>query len=226
MDNRKDMISVLRRVISYFRAMEEETKPEERDELWNRIRTDIRAKETRRRNIRLWSPLIAAASLIGCVWLGYSLYESNRCGIQEIAMQLMENSTAHTEIQLITQPGESILVEDRSTVTYSADGKIHLNEKQVANHKKPEATSTDETGNTNQPETEKQYDQIIVPKGKFSRLVLADGSTLYLNSDTKVVYPKQFDKDKREIFVDGEIYIDVRKNEKVPFFVRTADFDV
>lgn len=65
-----------------------------------------------------------------------------------------------------------------------------------------------------------------MPKGRFGRLILADGSELYINSGTKVVYPKRFEKNRREIFVDGEIYIDVKRNEKAPFIVKTTRFDV
>lgn len=65
-----------------------------------------------------------------------------------------------------------------------------------------------------------------MPKGRFGRLILTDGSELYINSGTKVVYPKRFEKNRREIFVDGEIYIDVKRDEKAPFIVKTTRFDV
>ena len=101
-------------------------------------------------------------------------------------------------------------MKDGGTVTYTQDGNIHVNESKV-----------EEKEAHNNP-----YDQIIVPKGRFGRLILADGSELYINSGTKVVYPKRFEKNRREIFVDGEIYIDVKRDEKAPFIVKTAKFDV
>ena len=210
MNNQNDFIRVARRVISYFHALEEKSGQKEQEELWTRIQTDIEARDVHRRKLRLWSA-VAAASLAGCIWLGYGLFSTDNPDFSQIAASMMANVSAEIEeIQLITESGKAIRINDGSTVTYTSDGKINLNDKQV------------ETV----PVAKKQYDQIIVPKGQFSRLVLADGSSLYINSNTQVVYPKQFDKDKREIFVDGEIYIDVRPNPEVPFIVKTTDFDV
>ena len=39
-------------------------------------------------------------------------------------------------------------------------------------------------------------------------------------------FPSKFDKRTREIYVDGEIYIDVTESKKQPFIVHTATFDV
>lgn len=210
MNNKNDSMRVVRRVISYFRALEGKSDPKEQEELWTRIRTDIGARDRRRRRLRLWST-VAAASLVGCMWLGYGLLSTGTSDLSQIAASMMGSISAEIdEIQLITEQGKAIKINDGSTVTYTPDGKIDLGDKQMR------AT----------PVTQEQYDRIVVPKGRFSRLVLADGSSLYINSNTQVVYPKQFEKDKREIFVDGEIYIDVHPDPAVPFIVRTADFDV
>ena len=40
----------------------------------------------------------------------------------------------------------------------------------------------------------------------------ADGTSLYVNAGTKVVYPSVFEGKSREIYVDGEIFIDVKKD--------------
>ena len=54
--------------------------------------------------------------------------------------------------------------------------------------------------------TKDLYDQIIVPKGKYTRLVLSDGTQMYVNAGTKVVYPRVFSKKRREIYVEGEVF--------------------
>ena len=41
-----------------------------------------------------------------------------------------------------------------------------------------------------------------------------------------MIYPKRFEKNRREIFVDGEIFIDVKRDESAPFIVKTAQFEV
>ena len=67
---------------------------------------------------------------------------------------------------------------------------------------------------------------MIIPKGKRTRLTLADGTHLWANSGTRVVYPSHFEKNHREIYVEGEVYLDVFRNEDAPFIVRTKDFQI
>lgn len=43
--------------------------------------------------------------------------------------------------------------------------------------------------------------QIIVPKGKRANIIFSDGTQIYVNADTRVIYPAVFAKDKREILV-------------------------
>ena len=66
-----------------------------------------------------------------------------------------------------------------------------------------------------------EYSRLIVPKGKRSRLLLSDGTVVNVNSATTVVYPNRFDGETREIYVNGEIFLDVAHNENQPFIVRT-----
>lgn len=57
-------------------------------------------------------------------------------------------------------------------------------------------------------------------------MVLSDGSTIDINSGSRVVYPRVFAPDQREIYVEGEVCLHVAKNEKAPFIVKTESFDV
>ena len=57
-------------------------------------------------------------------------------------------------------------------------------------------------------------------------MTFADGSKVWVNAGTRVIYPVEFEKDKREIYVDGEIYIEVARDENRPFYVRTKDMNV
>jgi ferric-dicitrate binding protein FerR (iron transport regulator) len=67
---------------------------------------------------------------------------------------------------------------------------------------------------------------LIVPQGKRSLLTLSDGSKIWLNARTRVVYPTTFDETKREIFVDGEAFLEVFHNEKCPFIVKTKELQL
>jgi ferric-dicitrate binding protein FerR (iron transport regulator) len=65
---------------------------------------------------------------------------------------------------------------------------------------------------------------IVVSADKGQRTVcsLPDGTKVWLNSDSKLEYPKQFSKKCRRVKLTGEAYFDVVKNPKQPFIVEAS----
>ena len=57
-------------------------------------------------------------------------------------------------------------------------------------------------------------------------LTLSDGTTLHVNSGTRVIYPSDFTENKREIFVSGELFADVAKDPDKPFIISAGDVHV
>ena len=70
------------------------------------------------------------------------------------------------------------------------------------------------------------YFTSIAPKGSVSQMVLPDNSIVYLNAGSQLKYTVEGLKGKREVFLDGEAWFDVTKNEKKPFVVHTLFYDV
>ncbi len=58
------------------------------------------------------------------------------------------------------------------------------------------------------------------PKGTRSQIHLADGSTVWLNADSHLSYPKTFTGALREVSLEGEAFFTVAHNPKQPFVVR------
>lgn len=74
------------------------------------------------------------------------------------------------------------------------------------------------------PETAIQ--SIWVPSGQRAQVVLADGSVVWLNSHSKLIYPTSFRADKREVELTGEGYFEIERNEKKPFLVKTKKYNI
>lgn len=70
------------------------------------------------------------------------------------------------------------------------------------------------------------YNTITVPRGGEYRLVLADGSVVWLNSDSELKFPAVFSEAQRKVVLKGEAYFDVAKNPSHPFIVQVADMEV
>lgn len=64
------------------------------------------------------------------------------------------------------------------------------------------------------------------PKGSVSEMILPDGSVIFLNADSKIRYSIEGEKGIREVFLTGEAWFDVAKNNKKPFVVHTPFYDV
>lgn len=67
---------------------------------------------------------------------------------------------------------------------------------------------------------------IITPKGRQYQLVLPDGSRIWLNAATELVYPVRFRADKREVTIKGEAYFEVKKAADWPFIVKTESQEI
>ncbi|MGQ8335007.1 FecR family protein [Sunxiuqinia sp. A32] len=70
------------------------------------------------------------------------------------------------------------------------------------------------------------YTEVNVPFGEKSEITLYDGTTVWLNSGTKLRFPVVFNSNIRKVYVEGEAFFDVAKNKKKPFVVVTGDYGV
>jgi ferric-dicitrate binding protein FerR (iron transport regulator) len=70
------------------------------------------------------------------------------------------------------------------------------------------------------------YQEYFTKKGERSTLILSDGTSIRLNSATKIRFPIVFTKRKREVFLDGEAFFEVAYNETSPFIVHTVDANI
>lgn len=60
-------------------------------------------------------------------------------------------------------------------------------------------------------------------KGHTSRIVLADGSSVVLNSGSSLYYPRVFTQSSREVRLEGEAFFDITHDTKHPFFVQVKE---
>ncbi len=67
---------------------------------------------------------------------------------------------------------------------------------------------------------------VIVPAGQRAELLLADGTKVWSNSRSKLKFPDRFQKDARNVELDGEGYFEVTHKEEAPFTVHTSRYDV
>lgn len=81
---------------------------------------------------------------------------------------------------------------------------------------------------TSSPKCEEfvDYNEIIVGKGEIKRTELPDGSVVFLNADSKLIYDRCYGAELREVYLDGEASFDVKHIEGIPFIVHTEENDI
>ncbi len=65
------------------------------------------------------------------------------------------------------------------------------------------------------------YQEVTTAFGTRSKFLLPDGSTVWLNSGSKLIFPTLFKGDRRQVVLSGEAYFEVQHNEAMPFIVKT-----
>ena len=73
------------------------------------------------------------------------------------------------------------------------------------------------------PQTE--WHTLRIPKGGEFKLVLEDGTEIWLNSETELKYPSHFAGRERRVQLSGEAYFKVVSNPRIPFVVSTSQMD-
>lgn len=177
--------------------------------------THNKARRLRRRHHLAVTGVAASVALL--IIAGYCLLPKEKpeesAGIEMYALRNAEYDVSNSQnIRLIMSEGEEMSVGGKeSNIEYGALGKIII-----------DADTVTEVSDDSAP----RYNQIIVPHGKRTKVVLSDGTKVFVNSGTRVIYPLRFGTGNREIYVEGEAYFDVAHDSSRPFIVKTADMTV
>jgi ferric-dicitrate binding protein FerR (iron transport regulator) len=70
------------------------------------------------------------------------------------------------------------------------------------------------------------YTELYIPKGEDARIFFQDGTEVFLNADTRIRYPERFGLLRREVWLDGEAYFNVKENKRRPFEVHSQNTTV
>lgn len=67
---------------------------------------------------------------------------------------------------------------------------------------------------------------LTTPRGGEYSIILSDGTKVFINAESKLIFPEIFSKDKREVILEGEAYFEVTASNTSPFIVNTADYNI
>lgn len=116
------------------------------------------------------------------------------------------------DIQLVTG-SQTTTFEDNIDVVIGSDRLIQV--------KKENSDDTNEISVDNNT-----INRLTVPYGKRSKVLLPDGTRIWLNAGSTLIFPSTFGDHSREVKMQGEIFAEVAHDTKRPFIVKSGEISV
>lgn len=202
-DNQREYEDIRRRLREELRQKKESLAPA----AWKKTERRLPKRRTLRR-IAQWA---AAACVIFAMGTGAFLWMQAE---EEVPVTVSTNTKSYQAV-LILGDGERVTLNDstRQFITEKAGTRISTEGNTVRYEAQEESETT-------------EMHTLLIPRGGEFHMELADGTQVWLNSESKLTYPARFTGRTREVAMEGEVCFQVAKNEAQPFIVRTGGMAV
>ena len=186
------------------------------DVAFKRFRKSKRAKERRLLVYRM-----AGVAAVLFVVLGVAIYSWIR---------IEAGSKNVVQMTEVLSPGSS-----RATLILAGGKEVHLNasthleiKEQMAmiKVKGDEVYYSEDTEYADSSDLQPAINQVVTSRGGEYKLVLSDGTKVWLNADSRFEFPSKFVGQERRVYVEGEVYFEVAKDVSHPFVVTTKQAKV
>lgn len=214
-------IKILKKILDNLRIEEPSLSTTQRQEIWNKIeKTTIKRSGAKlflkRRNWLKIASAVAVATVITVNICVLVFRDVNEKPGEIDYMSVLRGSEgnidlAKSDVTLVLSDNRQMNVQTDSTeVVYDKEGKLKVNAEEIVSER----------------DKKDEINQLIVPYRKVVSLTLSDGTKVWVNSGSRLAYISVFDENKREVFLMGEAYFDVTKDDNRPFIIKTDQLDV
>ena len=182
-----------------------------RQQAWSNISNTLQKKS--HRLLPKWTYRVAAIFIIA---LGIGYFLKNEISTTKNQMSGFEQIAEvgkRRAILTFADGRKRVLEEDSEQVFDEKDGTLIIKD------------STNSLMYSKEKPVNKQilYNEIKVPRGGEYSLRLADGTKVWLNAESKLRYPVQFNGKQRIVHLEGEAYFEVAHNKNAPFIISVHD---
>lgn len=184
---------------------------------WNTILTSLKTESEDTSKNYFWHKWVAAAIFIISLGSGYWTYKMNNSGFdinqtQEQRFATDIKAPESNKAILTLANGDQIVLDEASKGKLVTQGGVEVT--------KTEDDQIIYKGKKNAGDNVIRENTLFVPRGsKPVRLLLADGTEVWLNTGSSLTYPSQFVGVDRKVKMTGEVFFDVAKNPAMPFKV-------
>ena len=208
-------IGKARKIILQFRTSAKTLSEEEKILLFARVLKEIEKKQKQNSTLKFLSGALKyAAVAIIFFSVGALLFYREKPVNPDFYTAAMNGTIPENQAQLIRSNGENVILDDqRSVLKYQKNGAV------VVNNDTLKSTAAG-------PEKAIALNQLIIPYGKTSEILLPDGTKVFLNAGSRLAFPEQFTGESREVMLAGEAYFEVKHDSKHPFVVQVNDLRI
>ncbi|MBX2921651.1 MAG: FecR domain-containing protein [Chitinophagaceae bacterium] len=187
-----------------------------------KLRANISKEEKRQpvyRRRLYWGAAASVLLLIGSYWAYRSLTHPRIEHIEAVAQVTDIAAPDASNAVLTLANGEKIILDSAHNGVMATQGQMHLIKSADGQIEyKTSGTETEKTPSFNMLEN---------PRGsKIVSITLADGTKIWLNSESTLRYPTYFSGKERKVQITGEAYLEVAHNAKQPFIVVKENTEV
>ncbi len=209
----KDFVRV-RKALREVGGMNQSDVAFDRDKMWRVVEKHRGEGNNRRRVVTTWRWVAAVAVPLlvgGSLW--FSWRENKEMPDTRVA--LIE--AGGPQAVLIMAKGERINLASIQVDTLTTQGgvRVCLDSSRCITYE----------GKEGQPK-EVEYNTIVVPRKGEYQLILADGSKVYLNSESEIRFPTFFSEGERKVYLQGEAFFEVSPDKERPFIVNAGEINV
>lgn len=208
-------LQLARNILQRFRTKNKKLTDTEKILLFSRVLKQIEEKHNKGKVKRLATSFMRYAAVaifffsIGAMLFYRQNQYHSKFDLQELTEPVTENSA-----KLIRSNGEDIFLnENKSILQYHANGTLVINNDTLNSDRSKTTAAT-------------AMNQMINPYGKTTEIFLADGTKVFLNAGSRLVYPENFTGKNREVFLVGEAFFDVKHDLEHPFIVQLNDLRI
>ena len=131
---------------------------------------------------------------------------------------VIETTIDRNSVRLILGDNRMIpLTHKNEAIVLGMRGILHSEGLRTLNYKYVKSDSLENVS---------EYHTLIVPKGERQKVIFSDSSWVILNAQSTMKYPVAFRGKERKVYVEGEAYFEVTRDEEHPFIVSVKNFDV
>ncbi len=159
-----------------------------------------------------WRVVTIILLVAGVNWGAYMIYRAKTKQTNQ-SVALMKHQEFPVNVTLTTTDGHTLAIsQETNRDSLASLGTALCDSQRIAYNRHANARH-------------ESYHTLSTPRGKDFKIILSDGTEVWLNAESTLKYPAQFRGEQRVVELTGEAYFHVATDETHPFIVKAKDIE-